>query len=214
MTQLLFFLYFAGMTLFSSVLTIGLRNPIYCTLALLSTFLHVAGLFVLLNAEFLAAIQIIIYAGAVLILYLFVLMLLDLKSSEGVLHRQTWIALFFGLVILAEILIVLFKSPMLDKTAAGTAAVPAVGNTEAIGISLFNEYLLPFELVGIILLGGIIGALVLAKQPKPAAPAGENGSHPLEVSLPRTGNGHPEGTRGAAPEEARSSALDQVGSAR
>lgn len=193
MAPLLFFLYFAGMALFSSVLTIGLRNPIHCTLALLSTFLHVAGLFVLLNAEFLAAIQIIIYAGAVLILYLFVLMLLDLKSSEGVLHRQTWIALSFGLVILAEILIVLFRSPMLDKTgAAGTAAVPAVGNTEAIGIALFNEYLLPFELVGVILLGGIIGALVLAKQPRPEAPAEGSRAPVRAIPLPKSGNGHAE----------------------
>jgi len=198
------------MTLFSSVLTIGLRNPIHCTLALLSTFLHVAGLFVLLNAEFLAAIQIIIYAGAVLILYLFVLMLLDLKSSEGVLHRQAWIALFFGLVILAEILIVLFRSPMLDKTGAAGTAAPAVGNTEAIGISLFNEYLLPFELVGIILLGGIIGALVLAKQPKSEVPAGGNGSHPVETPHPQNGNGHPKEV--PETEEARS-ALNKVGSA-
>ncbi|NKE70636.1 NADH-quinone oxidoreductase subunit J [Candidatus Manganitrophus noduliformans] len=212
MAQLLFFLYFSGMALFSSVLTIGLRNPIYCTLALLSTFLHVAGLFVLLHAEFLAAIQIIIYAGAVLILYLFVLMLLDLKSSEGVLHRQTWLALFFGLVILAEILIVLFKSPTLEGSAPGAAALPAVGNTEAIGLSLFNEYLLPFEMVGVILLGGIIGALVLAKQPRPDAKMGGNGAHALEVPLPRTGNGHPEGTPDSVTEEARRGALDKIGS--
>ncbi len=182
MAQLLFFLYFAGMALFSSVLTIGLRNPIYCTIALLSTFIHVAGLFVLLHAEFIAAIQIIIYAGAVLILYLFVLMLLDLKSNESFLHRQSWIALFFGLVILAEILVVLFKSPILEKTGAvAVAAAPAIGNTEAIGLSLFNEYLLPFEMVGIILLGGIIGALVLAKQPRPAAPVGGNGAHHADL---------------------------------
>ena len=189
MAQLLFFLYFAGMALFSSVLTIGLRNPVYCTIALLSTFIHVAGLFVLLNAEFLAAIQIIIYAGAVLILYLFVLMLLNLKSVEPVVHRQLWIALFFGLVILAEILVALSKSPTLEiPVAAGTPA--AIGNTEAIGLALFNEYLLPFELVGIILLGGIIGALVLAKQPRPeTSSSGGNGSRALEVPLPQSGNG-------------------------
>lgn len=193
MAPLLFFLYFAGMALFSSVLTIGLRNPIYCTIALLSTFLHVAGLFVLLQAEFIAAIQIIIYAGAVLVLYLFVLMLLNLKSNESILHRQFWIALFFGLVILAEILIALFKSPILKKSGAtGAAAAPAIGNTEAIGLSLFNEYLLPFELVGIILLGGIIGALVLAKQPRSEAPAEGNRSDALAVPLPQSGNGHAE----------------------
>lgn len=211
MAQLLFFLYFSGMALFSSVLTIGLRNPVYCTIALLSTFIHVAGLFVLLNAEFLAAIQIIIYAGAVLILYLFVLMLLNLKSTEPVVHRQLWIALFFGLVILGEILVALFKSPTLEGTAAGGAVPPAVGNTEAIGLALFNEYLLPFELVGIILLGGIIGALVLAKQPRPQESAGGNGSHTLEVPLPQSGNGRTGVTSHAATEEA-DGALDKVGS--
>lgn len=212
MAQLLFFLYFAGMALFSSVLTIGLRNPVYCTIALLSTFLHVAGLFVLLNAEFLAAIQIIIYAGAVLILYLFVLMLLNLKSTEPVVHRQMWIALFFGAVILAEILVALFKSPALEKTAVGAA--PAIGNTEAIGLSLFNEYLLPFELVGIILLGGIIGALVLAKQPRTevATNAGGNGSRAPEAPLPGNGNGQTKIGATAGPEGSRS-ALHKVGSA-
>ncbi len=213
MAQLLFFLYFSGMALFSSVLTIGLRNPVYCTIALLSTFIHVAGLFVLLNAEFLAAIQIIIYAGAVLILYLFVLMLLNLKSNEPVVHRQLWIALFFGVVILAEILIALFKSPMMEQTGpAGAAAPLAVGNTEAIGLSLFNEYLLPFELVGIILLGGIIGALVLAKQPRPqSASAGGNGSHTLDVPLPQSGNGQT-GIASPAVAEEIAQPLDKVGS--
>lgn len=210
MAQLLFFLYFAGMGLFSSVLTIGLRNPVYCTIALLSTFIHVAGLFVLLNAEFLAAIQIIIYAGAVLILYLFVLMLLNLKSTEPVVHRQLWIALFFGVVILAEILVALFKTPMLEGTTAANAVPPAMGNTEAIGLSLFNEYLLPFELVGIILLGGIIGALVLAKQPRPeSSKTGGNGTHALEVPLPPSGNGQ----IGADVREESRSALHKVGSA-
>jgi len=163
--QGLFFSYFAGATIVSSILTVGLRNPVYCTLALLSAFLHVAGLFVLLNAEFIAAIQIIIYAGAVLVLYLFVLMLLNLKSDEIIVQRQWGIAIFFGFVVLAEILLAFFKSPLIPKDApAPSTPLSPLGNTEALGLSLFNEYLLPFELVGIILLGGIVGALVLAKQ--------------------------------------------------
>ncbi|MBI3802488.1 MAG: NADH-quinone oxidoreductase subunit J [Nitrospirae bacterium] len=212
MAPLLFFLYFAGMALFSSVLTIGLRNPVYCTIALLSTFLHVAGLFVLLNAEFLAAIQIIIYAGAVLILYLFVLMLLNLKSTEPVIHRQLWVALFFGVVILAEILIALLRSPSLERTLPAATAAPALGNTEAIGLSLFNEYLLPFEMVGIILLGGIIGALVLAKQIQTGTAASGNGAHPLEVPLSPSGNGQTKIAPETLSEEKRS-ALHKVGSA-
>lgn len=164
MSQLLFFFYFGGMAIISSILTVGLRNPVYCTLALLGAFLHIAGLFVLLHAEFIAAIQIIIYAGAVLVLYLFVLMLLNLKSHEKFVHKQFWIALFFGSVILGEILIALFKSPIVGRESGIPEGAPPLGNTEAIGLALFNDYLLPFELVGIILLGGIIGALVLAKQ--------------------------------------------------
>lgn len=166
MTQSLFFFYFAGLTITSSILTVGLRSPVYCTLALLSTLLHVAGLFILLHAEFVAAIQIIVYAGAVLVLYLFVLMLLNLKASETFL-KQTWIALFFGVVIFGEILLGLFESSITAIRPSGTieaAAGPPIGNTAEIGLSLFTEYLLPFEVIGIILLGAAVGAMVLAKK--------------------------------------------------
>lgn len=163
--QGLFFYYFSGATIVSAILTVGLRNPVYCTIALLSAFLHIAGIFILLNAEFIAAIQVIIYAGAVLVLYLFVLMLLNLKSEEEVVHRHTGLSVFFGVVVLAEILLALFHSPMAGPKGAETAPGAApIGNTEALGLLLFNEYLLMFEVVGILLLGGIIGALVLAKQ--------------------------------------------------
>ncbi len=162
MTSLFFFYYFSGVAIVSSILTVGLRSPIYCTVALLSALLHVAGIFVLLHAEFVAAIQIIIYAGAVLVLYLFVLMLLNLKDQERVAASgRSWIPAFFVIVILGEILLALFKSPAPRQTALPP---PSMGNTEAIGIALFTDYLLPFEIVGIILLGGAIGALILAKQ--------------------------------------------------
>lgn len=165
MTELLFFLYFGGMTIVSSVLTVGLRSPVYCALALLSTLLHVAGLFVLLQAEFVAALQVIVYAGAVLVLYIFVIMLLDLKTAEKFFHKQVWVAVFFGVVLIFEILIGLFKSPLF--TSAPRVVVqtePLLGNTAEIGIALFTKYLLPFEIVGIILLGAVVGALVLAKK--------------------------------------------------
>ena len=182
MPQLLFFFYFGGMAIFSSILTVGLRSPIYCTIALLSTFLHVAGLFILLHAEFIAAIQIIIYAGAVLVLYLFVLMLLNLKTNETFVHKQVWVALFFGIVILGEILLALFRSQLFEEMKTVPSPLPSVGNTEAIGLSLFNQYVLQFEMVGIILLGGIIGALVLAKQPRPDPTEKTNGSLPVPPS--------------------------------
>jgi NADH-quinone oxidoreductase subunit J len=164
MTHTLFFFYFSIVTLVSSICTIALRNPIQCTVSLLSALLHIAGLFILLHAEFIAAMQIIIYAGAVLVLYLFVLMLLDLKQAETVVHRQYGFALFFSAVLLGEILLAIFQSPVFSKTPPIEGITSPSPNTESIGIALFTDYLLPFEMVGVLLLGGIVGALVLAKQ--------------------------------------------------
>src|SRR6266705_6536040 len=86
-----FFAYFAGVSVVAGILTVALRNPVHCGIALLALLGHIAGLFVLLHAEFLAAVQVIIYAGAILILYLFVLMLLNLKTEERYFHhRHAW----------------------------------------------------------------------------------------------------------------------------
>jgi len=167
MTQTIFFFYFSIVTVLSAILTVALRNPIQCTISLLSALLHVAGLFILLHAEFIAAMQIIIYAGAILVLYLFVLMLLNLKQDETVVHQQFGFALFFSAVLLGEILLALFQSPLFDKKSPSSVegvSSPFTGNTESIGFSLFTDYLLPFEMIGILLLGGIVGAMVLAKQ--------------------------------------------------
>ena len=81
-----FFAYFALMSMAAAVLTVALRNPVHCGLALLALLPHVSGLFVLLNAEFLWAVQVVVYAGAILVLYLFVLMLLNLKTEERYFH--------------------------------------------------------------------------------------------------------------------------------
>ncbi len=153
MTQALFFYYFAGATVLSAVLTVALRNPVYCGLSLLSMLLHVAGLFVLLNAEFIAAVQVIIYA-----------MLLNLKSEERFLHSRYAIILFFALLIGGEFLLVVLRSPYSGKVGAFSAEkVIQIGHSQTIGMALFNDYLLPFEIIGVFLLGGVIGAIVLAK---------------------------------------------------
>ncbi|MEK7286693.1 MAG: NADH-quinone oxidoreductase subunit J [Nitrospirota bacterium] len=162
MTQSLFFFYFAIATLISSALTIFLQSPVHCTVALLSALLHVAGLFILLNAEFIAAIQIIIYAGAILVLYLFVLMLLNLKQQEKVVHEQAGWGLFFGAVLVGEILLVLSQSTFAKNL--NPQPTQSIGNTASIGTVLFTDYLLQFEVIGVLLLGGVVGALVLAKQ--------------------------------------------------
>jgi NADH-quinone oxidoreductase subunit J len=165
-----FFAYFSIVSIAAGVLTVALRNPVHCGLALLTLLLHVAGLFVLLNAEFLFAVQIIVYAGAILVLYLFVLMLLNLKSDERHLHARTALILFAAAAILGELVLLIMQSGYRGaKGDAPAQTVLATGPSHAIGIKMFSDYLLPFEIVGVFLLGAIIGAIVLAKQPKESA---------------------------------------------
>ena len=163
---LVFFAYFALVSVISGVLTVALRNPVQCGIALLVLLGHIAGLFVLLHAEFLAAVQIIIYAGAILILYLFVLMLLNLKTEERYLHRRAaWYIVGVGAMSIELVLMLLASSYAGAQGRATAEAVEKVGNSAAIGILMFSDYLLPFEIVGVFLLGAIVGAIVLTKNP-------------------------------------------------
>jgi NADH-quinone oxidoreductase subunit J len=162
----IFFAYFSMMSIVAGIFTVALKNPVHCGLALLTLLLHVAGLFVLLNAEFLFAVQIIVYAGAILVLYLFVLMLLNLKSDERYLHSGHIFIMFAAIAVCGELLLLVMRSPFGgSKGDAPAEAVLKEGASYAVGIKMFGEYLLPFEIVGIFLLGAIIGAIVLAKTP-------------------------------------------------
>lgn len=159
------FLYFATVCVICAVLTVTLKQPVYNVVALLTLFFHVAGLYVLLNAEFLAVVQIIVYAGAILVLYLFVLMLLNLRSESRHLHRQ-WP---FAVLILGSVTAMLigamqaggFGTPTGEYT---TEVMQAVGNTEVLGMRLYTDYLLPFELASLVLLVAMVGAIVLTKK--------------------------------------------------
>lgn len=164
MEQAVFF-YFASVIAVAAMLVVALRNPIYSALSLLIMFFHVAGLYVTLHAEFLAAVQIVVYAGAILVLYLFVVMLLSLKQDERY-HRQWPVVAFIGLALLIE-------AVMLTASAGRTAQAPTagtettvehLGNTEAIGDVLYTTYLFPFEVASLILLVAMIGAILLAKK--------------------------------------------------
>ncbi len=161
----LFFFYFAGVIALTSVLVVAFRNPIYSVLSLLIMFFHVAGLYVTLHAEFLAAVQIIVYAGAILVLYLFVVMLLNVKREDRY-HAQLPVAGFLGVTILTELLLLAFQRKVAPETTSlpPQQAVDAAGNTEAIGEVLYSTYLFPFEVASLILLVAMIGAIVLAKK--------------------------------------------------
>ncbi len=164
MASLIFF-YFAGIIVLTATLVVALRNPIYSALSLLVMFFHVAGLYVTLHAEFLAAVQIIVYAGAILVLYLFVVMLLNVKREER-LHRQASVAMFLGMTLLTEaiLLVVFSKGPIFSKAAEIDSAGQVTGNTESIGLVLFSTYLFPFEVASLILLVAMVGAVILSKK--------------------------------------------------
>ncbi len=165
---LVFFAYFSLVSIAAGVLTVALKNPVHCGIALLALLLHVSGLFILLNAEFLWAVQVIVYAGAILVLYLFVLMLLNLKTDDRYFHSSFVYFLVPAVLGSLYVLALLLRSPFSGaKGDASTSAVLQDGDTYAVGIKMFSEYLLQFEIVGVFLLGAIIGAIVLAKTPKP-----------------------------------------------
>ncbi len=144
-------------------LVVIVRNPIYSALSLLVMFFHVAGLYVTLHAEFLAAIQIIVYAGAILVLYLFVVMLLNVKQEESF-NRQGPVALFLGVVLLTEAVLLTVSRGFTVGTPAPGREGAAVGNTESIGELLYSTYLFPFEIASLILLVAMIGAVILSKK--------------------------------------------------
>jgi NADH-quinone oxidoreductase subunit J len=161
----LFFFYFALVIAGSSLLVIALRNPIYSALSLLIMFFHVAGLYVTLHAEFLAAVQVIVYAGAILVLYLFVVMLLNLKQDDRY-HRQWPAAAAIGSILALEavVLTMLQARPEAARPAAPETAADGLGNTETLGDVLYSTYLFPFEVASLILLVAMIGAIILAKK--------------------------------------------------
>jgi NADH-quinone oxidoreductase subunit J len=169
----IFFYLFAGMTVASAVMVITSRNPVHSVLFLILAFVNAAGLFVLLGAEFLAMILIVVYVGAVAVLFLFVVMMLDVDFAElrqGVLNYLP-IGALVGAVLLAELLVLVGAwviGP--DVSKAITAPIPApsdISNTQALGLVLYTRYVYFFEAAGVILLVAMIGAIVLTLQHKP-----------------------------------------------
>ncbi len=164
MMHKIIFIYFAAVILTSAVLTITRRNPVHSVMFMLLLFFHIAGVFVLLNAEFLAAVQLIVYAGAILILYLFVVMLLNVDKESTVARANRfwpWMAAF-GILIAFEIVLLVTRGSfpaVVDQPMmlAGTGA-------RELGVVLYQSYLVPFEIASVILLVGLVGAVMLAKK--------------------------------------------------
>lgn len=165
LTQL-FFGYCALMIIMSGILAISLRSPVHCVLMVLVMFLHIAGLYLTLNAEFLAAVQIIVYAGAVLVLYLFVLFLVNLRDEIRLnpFVGNVWVGRGIAIGLALALIAVLPAFIPGEKGEWPLAAVREVTHTKAMGLELYTTYLFPFEIAGLILLVAVIGGLVLARR--------------------------------------------------
>lgn len=162
MDQILFYL-FSALALGSASYFVFAKNPLYAILSLIVTFFTIAALYILLNAQFLGIIQIIVYAGAIMVLFLYVLMMLNLnKEDESKKHN---INKLVGIVAGGILFVGMLGAYKGLKTGVATKDVDvSVGLTKNLGRLLFNEYVLPFELASILILAGIVGAVLIGKK--------------------------------------------------
>ena len=161
------FYVFAALTLLCGLLVVAnpfSRNPVTSAMFLVLTIISMACLFVLLDAFFLAAVQIIVYAGAVMVLFVFVIMLLDLKEEERR-HIKTF-GIAAGLISVGAIATIFLKAIGAASSSAPLAVNPTAGETDthALGMLLFTKYTLPFEVISVLLLVAMIGVITLSKK--------------------------------------------------
>ena len=160
----IFFYLFAALTLLCAFLVVAnpfTRNPVTSAMFLVLTIISMAGLFVLLHAFFLAAVQILVYAGAVMVLFLFVIMLMDLKE-EARRHFKTF-GVVTGVLSVGALLAIAIRA--ITTSGIGTGLQPqAEGATKPLGKLLFTQYLLPFEIVSVLLLVAMVGVILLSKK--------------------------------------------------
>ena len=168
MGQAIAFYTLAAFILGFAVLVISTKDTVHSVLFLVLDFLFVAALYVLLGAPFLAVIQILVYAGGIVVLYLFVVMLVNLKRAPEAHqdpHRRTTLGFVLAAAVLLELgAIARYGSSSLAPAMTGTPSVPVSGNTQEVGWLLYTSYLIPFEIASMLLLVAMIGAIVLAKR--------------------------------------------------
>jgi NADH-quinone oxidoreductase subunit J len=157
------FYVFAALTLLCAILVVAnpfSRNPVTSAMFLVLTIISMSGLFLLLHAFFLAAVQILVYAGAVIVLFIFVIMLLDLKEEQR--RKIKFFGLAAGLVSVGIVVSIFVKSLASIKPAAAEPTLE--GETYALGKLLFTQYTLPFEIVSVLLLVAMVGVILLSKK--------------------------------------------------
>lgn len=163
---------FLTLALFAGAAAVGMilqRNPVYSALCLILTLFAQAGLYILLHAQLIAFVHLIVYAGAIMVLFLFVIMLLDLRPEDRppvrLSRAQVLAALVLALLLLVELAVVVGPGVVLGPEGPyAVETLRTMGNAQAVGRILFREYLVPFELTSLILLTAMVGAIVLAKR--------------------------------------------------
>ncbi len=177
----LFFWVFAVVTIVASLLVVGQRNPMYSVLLLIVSFVGLTGLYVLLNAPFMAAVQIIVYAGAIMVLFLFVVMLLNVRAEDASEEARTRLGIGpgprrFGAVLAAvlavEFIWALRRIAVAPFASPGGEAAERTASVQEIGLRLFREYAFAFEATSVLILVAMVGAVIIARK-DPHRPSGD-----------------------------------------
>jgi NADH-quinone oxidoreductase subunit J len=161
-----FFILFAGLAVGCAIGVVAQRNPLYCAISLIGVFISLACLYVMLAAPFIAAVQVIVYAGAIMVLVVFVIMLLNVEVEERRRTRLSFLvpaAVVMAGIFIAEVSFILY-SVQISGQGNQSMVVSDTGLTASIGTALFTTYLLPFEITSILLLMAIVGAMTLARR--------------------------------------------------
>jgi NADH-quinone oxidoreductase subunit J len=159
-----FFYMLSGIAVLSGVLVITRKNPVHSALALILTLLCVAGLYLMLYAPFVAGVQIILYVGGIMVLFLFVIMLVNLERSEKERQfNQQWLPGILAALGLGTLFVLIYIKGKNAFPALPTA-LPEANNTQQVGQLLYSNYMFPFEIASLLLLVAIIGAVVMAKK--------------------------------------------------
>jgi len=158
----------SGLTILFALLVITSRNPVHSAVFLIGTLLFMAGLYILLDAEFLVGVQVIVYVGGITVLYLFVISLIVLKRIplESPVNRQWPAAIVAGAALLVEVAYFLIKGDEFFAAIPVRPAVYGTGRTEDIGRALYGQYVLPFEIATVVLLLAIVGAVLMSRKPE------------------------------------------------
>jgi len=165
--ELILFIIFGSVAAVTAVLMITRRNPIISALFLVVNFGSLAGLYLILNAQFIAVAQVIVYAGAIMVFFLFVIMLIRPENEQKLFAYKPQLKIFGSIVVLLiflQLIYVIFFAHTASEINKEIASSVNAGTVEAIGRELFTNYVLPFEIAGYMLLAAAIGALVLAKK--------------------------------------------------